>query len=1192
MSRFISTKKMVGLSIFATLLLFAFSGSHPTTGSGGYTGAPGDNVCTTCHTPSGSIDGTIEFSGIPTTVDPNTTYPITVTITSTAGSPTRAGFQMVSLKTNLANGGTFSVPGSENNAQVKTAGGKSYVGHQPAKTFTGNTVVYNVDWTAPASATGDITIYGASILGSGSSGNSLDKFVLTNQSVTLGGGGNPLSGTFTNIIDASCSDSNDGSATINASGGSGNYSYNWDNGESNATAIMLTAGLHSVTVTDDANAEIVETVTIGAPDPLVPMIVSQSDAVCNGENTGMAELNTTGGSPGFFYDWGNGITGSIQNNLAAGNYNVTITDINGCTTNINVTIDQPDLIDINILLLDEPACNGDDNGTISVEATGGNGNFTYNWLDGIGVADEGTLSFIPAGDYQLEVLDGEFCTTQTTITLGEPEPVTSTATGVDVLCFGDASGSATAAGEGGNGGFTYEWSNGGTGATQNDLIAGTYTVTVSDSDACTSESTIEIMQPVSSLEAGITIIEQPNCGNQDGELSAFGLGGTPDYSYLWEDNTTSPILSNLSSGTYTITVTDQNNCTAEFSIILEDNDGVTLAANDVQNNECPGGSEGAATISASGGTGMYSYSWSNGGSNATETNLIAGNYTITVTDESNCTGEITIEITEPDAFLANETITNITCNGAENGSIQLDPSGGTGDLTYAWNTGGTGDVITDLIPGIFSVTITDDNNCTGEIEFVITEPDPIITGDILSNTPSCPGDMDGMITIDPSGGTGSLSYLWSTGDTTISISGIAAGDYALTITDGNDCEVNFDFTLDDASEIVLTETITSPTCSNTEDGSVSIGITGGSGNYVIEWSTGDTSLTVDNLTGGTYSITVTDGNECTAEQQIVVIAPPEIDPNVMTMDESSNGENDGSATADPMNGNAPYSFLWSTGDTTEMIENLAPGSYDLTITDANGCTVEETVVINSGDCNIESDVDIQDISCFGLNDGTITVTLTGAVNPISYIWNTDATTAGISNLGTGVYSVTITDANNCQIQIIEIAIAEPDEIIATDAIINDASGEDNMDGSIEIEFSGGTGDLMIDYTDGDGMDIGITSFENLLPGSYGAIVTDENGCEVFFGPYMVGILSNVEDFTQIQANIYPIPAKSFFTIETNDNLIASPVIYSLSGQKINSQFEKSANKYIFYTSNIANGVYFIKLVSDTDITLKKVIITH
>jgi hypothetical protein len=350
------------------------------------------------------------------------------------------------------------------------------------------------------------------------------------------------------------------------------------------------------------------------------------------------------------------------------------------------------------------------------------------------------------------------------------------------------------------------------------LTAGTYFVTVSDGEDCTSVSNIEITQPSSAIETGITVIDQPNCGNQDGELSAFAFGGTPNYTYLWNNETTNPVLTNIPSGIYSITITDSNNCTSVSSVTLTDNDGVTLAANDVENNMCFGDTEGTATISASGGTGMYSYAWSNGGMNSTEVNLPAGNYTITVSDESNCTGEISIEITEPEAFQANEIVTHITCNGEETGSIVLDATGGTGDLTYSWNTGDTGNQIIDLIPGIFSVIIMDANGCSEEIEFVISEPDLIATGDIESESPSCAGEMDGMISINPLGGTGSLSILWSTGDTTQTISNIAAGDFSVVITDENNCEVNYNFTLDDALEITIDQSSVSLSCNDSEDG--------------------------------------------------------------------------------------------------------------------------------------------------------------------------------------------------------------------------------------------------------------------------------------------------------------------------------------------------------------------------------------
>jgi uncharacterized protein (DUF2141 family) len=251
-----------------------------------------------------------------------------------------------------------------------------------------------------------------------------------------------------------------------------------------------------------------------------------------------------------------------------------------------------------------------------------------------------------------------------------------------------------------------------------------------------------------------------------------------------------------------------------------------------------------------------------------------------------------------------------------------------------------------------------------------------------------------------------------------------------------------------------------------------------------------------------------------------------------------------------------------------------------------------TANINNGDCNIVSEVIIQDVSCFGLMDGSISLEISGAVDPISYIWSNDSTTASISDLDIGSYSVTLTDANNCQVQFTDIEITEPTEITASEAIITDADTPDSSDGSIEIDFSGGTGNLTIEYTDGEGNDIGITSFENLKAGSYGVIVTDENGCEIFFGPYLVGFLSRTENINPIIANVFPNPANAFFVIETDAKLISNPILFSVSGQLIESTFEKNYDKYTYDSSKLPNGVYYIKLVSESDIALKKIIITQ
>ena len=1192
MKKFFAKKTNIGFTIFAAVILFAFSGQHPTTGTGGYTGAPNDNVCTTCHTPGGVLEGTIEISGLPSSVTPNDTYPLTVTITNTAGSAVLAGFQMVSLKANLANGGTFTVPVSETNALVKTAGGKSYIGHQPAKNFSANVVTYNVDWTAPASATGDITVYGASMIANGANGNSNDKFVATNVTTVLGSTGDPLSAEITDQTITSCFDSNDGTATVLAMGGSGNYSYLWDSGETTATATMLVGDLQNVTVTDtDDNANVILPLFIEYPDPVVLSVISQSDAICNGANSGTAEVLATGGNGGFTYDWGNGITGAFQNNLSAGTYTVSTTDANECQETVIVTIGEPQPITINIINVTEPSCNNESDGSISVEATGGNGDFSYSWLTGMGIANEGTITEIPAGTYTVEVFDIEGCNSELTITLGEPTALEISITSTEVTCFSGADGTATASSNGGTGNYTYAWSNGGSGATQANLTAATYTVTATDESDCTVIGSVDISEPMTAVTAGIVVTTQPNCGNADGTLSAFGDEGTPNYTYLWNDESTNAVLTNIAAGEYSVTVTDSNGCTAEAAVTLTENEGIALAANDVINNECNGGSAGAATISADGGVGTYTYLWSNGATNETETGLVAGSYSITVTDIGSCTGEITIDITEPLPFQANDTIVHINCDGAEDGSITIAPTGGTGTLSYVWNIGSTEATITNLVPGQYSVTISDALDCVGEFLFVIEEPDPITINVITTAVPNCPGDSTGMITIEASGGIGVFTYLWNNGDTTATISNLEEGDYTVSVTDANGCISEASFTLDDPSEIDAIATETMPSCFDSTDGSITISASGGTGGYTYLWEDGITTESLESIAAGEYNVVVTDMNSCSKSFNFTLSGPLEIEANITTMDVSENGAMDGMAIAAPQNGVEPYSYIWSNGATTASVGGLDPGLYTLIISDANGCTIEAMVVINNGDCNLISTTISSSVSCAGGQDGSIHVLIEGAVEPIAYEWSNGSTSSSIDSVEAGLYSVTATGANGCLIQIVDIEIYAPDELSIENIMIIDASSSESQDGSITFDIIGGTGAISLQYTDAFGSMIGLDNFENLLPGIYGVIVTDENGCTKFFAPFEVGVISSVAEVS-ISAVLYPNPASNLITIEIENNqkLTNLPFIYDLNGRKVDASVININNRYLLDVSNLHDGLYYIKLEIESQVKLLKVLV--
>lgn len=1193
MKRYLNKKAFVGLTTFIALILVAFSGSHPVTGTGGYTGAPGDSACTQCHSPGGSLDGTMLIEGLPTTIDPSTTYPLTVTITDTSpgGTAVRSGFQIVSLKQNLANAGTFAVAGSETNASVKMIAGKSYVGHQPSKNFDSNDeVVFEVEWTSPSSATGPITLYGASIIANGSNGNSNDKFV-TNQAVTeISTGTTPLSVTFSNVADALCSDSSDGSATVNATGGTGGYSYAWDNGESNQTAIALSPGDHDVTVTDNTNNAIVQTVTIGAPPAIVLETENVSDASCNATNTGTATIIANGGVGGFDYDWGSGISGPVQTSLFAGVYTVTVTDNNQCEATTEITISEPNAIDITVVSLQEPSCNGESDGQLEVLATGGNGGYTYTWLPAVGNPTDAILSNIPAGTYTAEVIDTEGCTSSLQVTIGEPAAIQAAASSTDVSCLGGTDGGATVIANGGTPSYAYQWSNGETTQTIDDLTSGTYTVTVTDMNGCIIEASASVNEPSSPVTAGISVIQQSNCGNSDGSMSGFGDGGTPGYTYEWSTGSSLAVIEGIPSGTYTLTVTDLLGCTAVAEQTLSDADGVSIAANDVSNVSCNGGDDGSATISASSANGGYIYTWSNGGDQQTESNLEAGIYSITVADASGCTGVITIEILEPEAItIDSSSQSNITCNGLENGTLEVIASGGTGELSYEWNIGVDQTSIAELVAGFYDVTITDELGCEAIFDFVIEEPEAIAVANENISLPSCAGDSDGSIIISIEGGTLPYQYLWNDGSTNDTIAGISSGDYSVTITDNNQCTAVLNYTIDDPSEVFVTVTAVAPLCAESSDGSLTLDIEGGSSPYSVGWEDGGMSTTRDSLSSGTYEATVTDANGCSAVIMYDIAGPPPIEPNVTTTDESANGATDGSAVSDPIFGTEPYTYAWSNGDTSNMISDLSPGMYSVTVTDSQGCSGVQAFNINSGDCNLSGEPVITNVSCAGQADGQINVTVEGAVEPLTYVWSNGDSMATLSDLESGMYSVIITDANGCQLQLTDLEISEPSMIAVTDFEIINPSTPSASDGEVVLTVEGGTGDYTFELADDSQIGLGIERLDSLVEGTYYVIITDENGCRITVGPYVLVGTSSTYDLTSI-VSVYPNPATSQLNVDIIGELDYAPILIMTSGEQHVVTYSKVNSGLLINTERLAGGIYFLRVSIDKQVYLKKVIV--
>lgn len=400
---------------------------------------------------------------------------------------------------------------------------------------------------------------------------------------------------------------------------------------------------------------------------------------------------------------------------------------------------------------------------------------------------------------------------------GDPRSATTPTIGADELqcsmivftatsqtnptCNGSNDGSATVGGTGGNG-ITYSWAPiGGNAATATNLPAGTYTVTISN--ICGNTGTVQITLVDPAVVSATMTSTPANCnGGTDGTATAAGTGGTGPYTYVWSSGGTAATESNLAMGNYTVTITDANSCTGTQTVAVTE--PTALSTSTMQTDvSCNGGTNGDAMVMPTGGTPAYTYLWTSGGTNATESNLAAGTYTVTTTDANGCSRNNIVTITEPTAITASVAQTSPSCNGSTDGSVTISPSGGTPGYSYLWSSGGTNATETGLGDGSYTVTVTDANGCTFTSGATLTEPALVTATSVDMNPTTCSG-ADGSVDMTTAGGTGPYTYLWSNSDVTEDLAAVAAGTYTVTITDANGCTGTHSATLTDPSAPTVT----------------------------------------------------------------------------------------------------------------------------------------------------------------------------------------------------------------------------------------------------------------------------------------------------------------------------------------------------------------------------------------------------
>lgn len=960
--------------------------------------------------------------------------------------------------------------------------------------------------------------------------------------------------------DVSCNGGNNGSITLGVSGGTPPYAFSWDNGASTQNLFNLTAGTYNATVSDGNNCLALASVTITEPGALNGTFVI-TDVNCKGGASGAVDLSVTGGTPPFSYLWSNGVSTEDLNNVEAATYMVTISDANGCVFNGSATVNEPtqlsttsivttvsechggndgaidltvaggtppytyawsngstmqdltgltvgtyhiSVVDANNCLhvdsvevtLDAGMsiassssnvdCNGGSTGSINITVTGGLPPYTYSWTDGPTTEDRSGLS---AGTYNLLVLDSRNCPEVIQVTITEPTALSIAMSQTPTTCAGGADGTATAVVTGGTPPYDYLWETGSTLSELTGITAGRYTVDITDANGCVASDSVNVNS--ATAVNGTTIRTDVSCnGGADGGLDLTPFGGTPPYTFSWSNGDSGEDISNQPAGNYTVTITDDNGCTGTVSSFVSEPALLVATVNSVDIS-CNGNNDGEVSVTATGGTPGYSYLWSTGSTMQNVTGLGGGTYTVTVTDQNGCESIKSGFVAEPSVIVVNSTVTDVDCNGGSDGAIDLSVSGGSSPYFYNWSNGEATEDISGLSAGTYSITITDVSGCVMTTSFTVSEPTAISLS-ISGTNVSCNGGTDGTASVTASGGTPPYTYLWSGGQTSASISGIAAGTHDVSVTDANGCSMSASTVVSEPAAISITVTVTDESCMASGDGAISLSISGGTAPYSYSWSNGSTSQTISGLSAGNYVVTITDANGCTAMANGTVSAPTVLSVSSVVSDVTCNSNSDGDIDVTVSGGTPPYSFLWNTGASTEDLSGLVAGTYTVTVTDANGCTAEETNVMNELIAVTSTHV-ATGVTCNGLTNGAIDLTVSGGFGGYTYAWSNGETTEDLSNLAGGVYMVTVTDGSGCQI-VESITVAEPGAI-ALFFLVTDVSVFGGNDGAIDLVVNGGTPPFTYLWSNG----ANTQDLNNLPAGQYTVAVTDANGCQQFGG---------------------------------------------------------------------------------------------
>ena len=890
-------------------------------------------------------------------------------------------------------------------------------------------------------------------------------------------------------FDASCKDADDGSINVTVSGGTTPYTFNWSTGETTEDIDNLAPGLYTVEVADANNCTVNISIEILEPEIIV-VTANATDASCANGSDGTIDLDVTGGTPPYSYLWSDGSTGSSLEDLSTGTYNVIVTDANGCTGEATAIIEAPEALQLTTTKRDVGCSRGSD-GSINLEVSGGTTPYFYTWSNGSVSQD---IDDLEIGTYSVTVTDGNGCRAFTSVTIENAPRLELNITTTNITCNGADDGTAELSLEGGTAPYRIIWSTGAETNNISGLAAGNYTVIVIDNNGCRERASATITEPEALICQSIVPTNATGAGLANGNIDLTPEGGTTPYSYEWSNGATSQDLENVAAGTYTVIITDANNCTTSCSATINEPSPLSCLI-DAADVSCDNGNDGTLTVTAEGGSGQFEYSLNNIDFTTSNifNNLPAGNYTVYVRDlnEQSITSSCFADIFEPEGMSLSFATTDASCFDSEDGSVELTVTGGTGPYSFNWDNGDSSEDINFVGEGTYSVIVTDANGCSIEGDVVVFAPDEIFIDIVQLVDVSCFGGDDGGFDVFAFDGTPPYEFSavhLQTNENFDNFGSLPAGDYIVYALDDNGCVQEEFVTIDQPDPLSVNVTTDDVSCKDGSDGSINLNIFGGTTPYDIDWSTGSNGTSINNLAVGTYAATITDENGCQEFIEVSITEPSLLELSTVATNASCNNGSDGSINLIVVGGTTPYSYSWSNGSTTQDLNNIPAGIYTVTVTDVNGCEAIISDLIEQP-VSMGVSVNIDNVSCFGESDGVIDLTISGGVTPYTFAWSNGATTEDIGNLAAGTYTVTITDSNNCEV-IEQVEVTQRSLLTVTGNGV-DVSCFDGNDASISLNVTGGRPPYNYSWSNGSTTE----NLSNLGIGTYTVTVTDQNDCE-------------------------------------------------------------------------------------------------